>query len=141
MNGVGITTTTRPPRQAVRSRPVGSDARARFRMHLATAVVAGCLGLSLFGVTGASATWFNWYNGVVGAKTTRFEGHQHNTYGTENLQTGPYACTGVTFQYYICSGGASNSMTIRGYALGEPDGGNDDNVSHYDHLWWCNGSC
>jgi hypothetical protein len=107
--------------------------------RLSAALLAVLLCLAVIGTSTASATWFNWYNGVVGPGGMRFEGINHNTYATENDQTGPNPCTGVDPVYLICTAGTP--VAHFGYALGDPDGGNHDAVSHYDHLWWCNGSC
>jgi hypothetical protein len=107
------------------------------------ALVGACVALAVAGAGSASATWFNWYNGVVGPGGYRWEGMQHNTWGTENYQTGPFPCIGVTGGggYWYCGMANQNSITIRGYALGEPYAANGDSVSHYEHLYWCNGSC
>lgn len=110
------------------------------KTRFTTALVAALLALPVMGVSLASATWFNWYNGVVGSGGQRAEGVNHHTYATENDQTGIWPCTGVSDNYYYCSGN-SNSIRYTGYALGDPLGGNNDTNSHYDHLWWCSGSC
>src|SRR4051812_12306854 len=111
-----------------------------FKSRLGIGLIAALLALPTIGVSAAGATWFNWYNGVVGSGGMRAEGINHNTYATQNIQTGIWPCTGVSDNYYYCTGN-NTSIAVFGYALGDPLGGNNDTNSHYDHLWWCNGSC
>jgi hypothetical protein len=69
-----------------------------------------------------------------------YEGVAHNTYATENDQTGPDPCTGVTGNYFDCNP-YGYDINVTGYALGDPNGADYDINAHYDHLWWCSGGC
>jgi hypothetical protein len=111
--------------------------RKRFLASLAAALLA----VPVVGTSAASATWFNWWNGQLGGGQEKYEGINHHTYATENYQTGPNACTSVAFIYFKCSG-SGYSITWYQYAVGDPGGANFDGYNtHYDHLWWCSGSC
>jgi hypothetical protein len=112
------------------------------RKKALAAVFAALLAVPTIGVASASADWFNWYNGVCGSGCIRDEGINHHTYATENYSTGVGPCVGVSNNYYICDNLLQwTSIYESGYALGRPEGGNIDRVSHYIHLWWCSGAC
>jgi hypothetical protein len=109
----------------------------KFGSRAASCLTAALLAAAAGSVTAASADWFNWYNGVVGAHTMRQEGN-HNIRGLENVQTGPRPCVGIGGYYDICAGADTNEIRQLGSWTGYVRGGNGDSVSHYDHLWWCN---
>ena len=111
------------------------------RRKLLAALAAALMAVPVVGTGEASASWFNWFNGVLSAGQRKYEGVAHHTYATEADSTGPSPCTGVTGNYFICNNNGGHDVLVNGYALGDPNGADHDNNAHYYHLWWCSGSC
>ena len=96
--------------------------------------------VAIFG-TFASVAYasFNYFNGTLNSGQRKYEGTAHNTTGTRVDGTGPFACTGVTGNYFVCSDSGHYGIEVRNYyAQGDPNCGDNDYSAHYYHCYWYN---